>query len=204
MTNQLTCNAEALRLFFTEDIYLVKNEFQEALVMPVNEVPEESKAETVVLPKAATKDYEEQAEDLPLVQEPNVELKPKFDFKYLGNNKKNILILVNDSANEVSTEQGRELLRKLVYAIALTGKDFALVNYANYSTATYADFSDFFACKLVLAFGVKPMQLGLAEQPLHQLNEIGETKLVFTTNLHDLESDPASKKVLWASLQKLK
>lgn len=204
MTNQLTSNAEALRLFFTEDIYLVKNEFKAAFVEPVKELQEVVLTESVVLPKTEAKVYEEPIADLSMVQEPNMVFKPKLDFKYLGNNQKNILILVNDSANEVSTEQGRELLRKLVYAIALTGKDFALVNYANYSTATYADFSDFFACKLVLAFGVKPMQLGLAEQPLHQLNEIGETKLVFTSNLHDLESDPASKKVLWASLQKLK
>lgn len=204
MTNQLTSNAEALRLFFTEDIYLVKNEFQEAFVKPVNEFQEELKVETVVLPKTEPKVYEEQVEDLSLVQEPSVNLKPKFDFKYLGNNQKNILILVNDSQNEVSTEQGRELLRKLVNAIALTGKDFALVNYSNYSTATYTDFADFFACKLVLAFGVNPKQLGLAEQALHQLNQVGEAKLVFTKNLHDLDSDQTSKKILWTSLQKLK
>lgn len=204
MTNQLTSNAEALRLFFTEDIYLVKDEFKAAFVEPVKQVQEVAQTQSVVLPKTETKVYEEPIADLSMVQEPNMVFKPKLDFKYLGKNQRNILILVNDSENEVSTEQGRELLRKLVNAIALTAKDFALVNYANYNTATYADFNDFFACKLVLAFGVNAKQLGLAEQPLHQLNELGETKLVFTTNLHDLDSDQTSKKTLWASLQKLK
>ena len=204
MTNQLTSNAEALRLFFTEDIYLVKDEFKAAFVEPVKEVQEVAQTESIVLPKTEAKVYEEPIADLSMVQEPNMVSKPKLDFKYLGKNQRNILILVNDSENEVSTEQGRELLRKLVNAIALTAKDFALVNYANYNTATYADFNDFFACKLVLAFGVNAKQLGLAEQPLHQLNELGETKLVFTTNLHDLDSDQTSKKTLWASLQKLK
>lgn len=204
MTNQLTSNAEALRLFFTEDIYLVKDESKDAFVEPVKEVQEVAQTENIILPKAEAKVYEEPIADLSMVQEPNVVLNPKFDFKYLGKNQRNILILVNDIENEVSTEQGRELLRKLVNAIALTAKDFALVNYANYQTATYADLNDLFACKLVLAFGVNAQQLGLAEQPLHQLNEIGETKLVFTTNLRDLDSDQHSKKTLWTSLQKLK
>lgn len=203
MTDQLTSNAEALRLFFTEDIYLVKDKNEDALVKPVKEQQEVLQSESVILPKTEAPIYKEPSATLPIVEEPMVAAKSKFDFKYLGKNQKNILILVNDNINEVSTKQGRELLRKLVNAIALTAKDFALVNYANYSTATYTDFNDFFACKLVLAFGVNPAQLAMAEQPLHQLNQIGETKLVFTTNLHDLDSDPASKKVLWTSLQQL-
>lgn len=143
MTNQLTSNAEALRLFFTEDIYLVKDEFKAAFVEPVKEVQEVAQTESIVLPKTEAKVYEEPIADLLMVQEPNMVSKPKLDFKYLGKNQRNILILVNDSENEVSTEQGRELLRKLVNAIALTAKDFALVNYANYNTATHADFNDF-------------------------------------------------------------
>jgi hypothetical protein len=204
MTDQLTSNAEALRLFFTEDIFLIKDKTEAALAKPVIAAPEVVAKENATLPKVETPIYQEPVAVLPTVEEPVVAAKPKLDFKFLGKNQKNILILVNDSNNEVSTEQGRELLRKLVNAIALTAKDFALVNYANYQTATYADFNDFFACKLVLAFGVDPQQLALAAQPLHQLQQIGETKLVFTTNLHDLDSDPASKKVLWGSLQQLK
>lgn len=204
MTDQLTSNAEALRLFFTEDIFLVKDKSEGALVKPVRTAPEILQNESAILLKTETPIYTAPIAVLPTVQEPTVAAKAKLDFKYLGKNQKNILILVNDSNNEVSTEQGRELLRKLVNAIALTAKDFALVNYANYQTATYTDFNDFFACKLVLAFGVSPQQLAVAAQPLHLLQQIGETKLVFTTNLHDLDSDPASKKVLWGSLQQLK
>lgn len=204
MTDQLTNNAEALRLFFTEDIYLVKDKSEETLVKSVKEQQEVLQSESVVLPKTEPQVYKEPVAVLPMVEEPVIAAKPKFDFKYLGKNQKNTLILVNDSGNEVSTEQGRELLRKLVNAIALTARDFALVNYANYATATYTDFYNFFNCKLVLAFGVNPTQLALAEQSLHQLSQMGETKIVFTTNLHDLDGDPASKKILWASLQQLK
>ncbi len=204
MSNQLTSNAKALRLFFTEDIYLVNDEFKAASVEPVMEVKELQQKESIANLKTDSKVYEEQFLDSALVQEPNVEDQPKLDFKYLGKNQRKILILVNDNENEVSTEQGKELLRKLLNAIALTTKDFALVNYANYNTANFKDFNDFFECKLVLAFGVNAKQLVLAEQPLHELKKLGETKFVFTSNLNDLDSDQTSKKILWSSLQKLK
>ena len=204
MISQLTSNAEALRLFFTEDIYLVNDKAQGAFEEPVIEVHEMPEIGSNIFPKKAANINEEKNADLSTAEEPKIIAKTKFDFKYLGKNQRNILILVNDSENEVSTEQGRELLRKLVNAITLTAKDFALVNYANYITATYADFDDFFDCKLVLAFGVNAKQLALPEQTLHQLKHIGKTEFIFTTNLHDLDTDQLSKKLLWTSLQQLK
>ncbi|MES2416790.1 MAG: hypothetical protein V4541_01315 [Bacteroidota bacterium] len=176
MSNQLTSNAEALRLFFTEDIYLGKED----------------------VPIALTKENIALAEpDLPTPAD-------NIDFKYLGKNQKNILILVNDEINEVSSLLGRELLRKLVKAINLTANDFALVNYAQYKTTTYDTFEAFFNCQLVLAFGVKASDLALPNQILHQIAEHKQVKMIFTSNLHDLDSDQASKKILWNSLQQLK
>lgn len=166
MSNQLTSNAEALALFFTEDIYLVGST--------------QEKQENVVLKKPAT------------------------EFKYLGKNQKNVLILVNDDKNEVSTEQGRELLRKLVKAIELTANDFALVNYSSYTTETYEDLKTFFKCSVLIAFGVDAVALGLPEQRIHELVQINDVKLLFAKNLHELETDQASKKILWTSLQLLK
>lgn len=158
MNTQLTSNAEALRLFFTEDIYLVAENSETQFT----------------------------------------------SFNYLGKNQKKILILVNDLENEVSTVQGRELLRKLVKAIELTANDFALVNYANYASEKYEELKKFFNCKLLIAFGVNAIDLGVPTQPLHQLIPYKEATLLFTKNLHDLDNDQESKKTLWTSLQQLK
>ena len=203
MSSQLTSNAKALRLFFTDDVYLVKDEMQNTFAEPVK------LAEPITQPTVVAKPIEvaeiTQPVVLPtIVEEPKPAFKKVAEFKFLGKNEKQILILVNDQHNEVSTEQGRELLRKLVNAIGLTAKDFALVNYANYTTATFNDLHDFFACKMVLAFGVLPNQLGLNEQHLNQFVQHENSKLIFTKNLHDLDTDPASKKLLWASLQQIK
>lgn len=203
MSNQLTSNAEALRLFFTEDVYLVKNELQNAFVEPVKVNLDLPQPAVVVMPIVNDKPIE-QAPVLPnIVEEPKPTLKKSFDFKFLGKNQRHILILVNDKQNDVSTEQGRELLRKLLLAINLTGKDFALVNYANYEDASFEDLNSFFKCQFLLSFGVTANQLGIQEQALHQLVQHNQTKLVLTTNLHDLDSDQPSKKVLWGSLQKI-
>lgn len=183
MANQLTSNAEALRLFFTEDIYLVAasnvttgNEQVVDRLSPISEI------EVPVVKPVAT----------------------KVAFKYLGKNQKNILILVNDQQNDVSTDQGRELLRKLVKAIDLTANDFALVNYSNYKGQNYHDFKSAFNCQLILAFGVDAIELNLPTQPLHRLNNYDDIKLVFTSNLDELDRDLTSKKTLWTSLQQLK
>ncbi len=199
MANQLTSNVEALRLFFTEDIYLVKNE-AEMIVENANEnlILETTKIEIniieeVVMPKPRINEVQDQ------------ELTRKeLNFEYLGKNQKGILILVNDPVNKVSSTQGTELLRKLVKAIGLTNNDFALLNYSSYSDAKFVDLNTFFNCKLLLAFGVKPQSLDLAEHALHQLHNFESTRLIFTTNLHELANDQASKKILWATLQQLK
>ena len=193
-----------MRLFFTDDIYLVNDNAQTAFIEPVNEITAPNEINPVILPTRDTKVYENKIVSSSTIQEPNEIVKNQIDFKYLGQNQKNILILVNDSSNEVSSESGRTLLRNLVNAIGINVKDFALVNYANYNLATYADFNEIFGCKIVLSFGVNAIQLNLPEQPLNQLVQIQDTKFVFTVNLHDLDSDQASKKILWTNLQKLK
>lgn len=200
-SNQLIDNAEALRLFFNDDVYLagdissMEKPFTET-VKPISEV---QKATTEQL----SSEVKETAVSLPEVEEPAVAYQPSFDFKYLGKNEKSILILVNDAQNPVSTPQGTELLRKLVLSINLKNADFALVNYSAYTTAKFEHLHSFFACKLVISFGVSAPALGLGQQLLHQLNVLNEVKMIFTHNLHDLDTDLNAKKSLWGTLKQL-
>jgi hypothetical protein len=203
-SNQLITNAEALRLFFTDDVYLVGNmtttegKAQETAPSPSPKLAVQS-GEAVA--KAV---YKEPIAELPKLEEPVANYEPSFDFKYLGKNEKGILILVNDASNPVSTPEGTELLRKLVLSIHLKNADFALLNYSAYANAKFKHLSSFFACKYVLSFGVAPTALGLAEQALHQLSEIENIKFIFTHHLHELDGDVAAKKLLWGTLKNLK
>jgi hypothetical protein len=174
MPSQLTTDEQALRLFFTDDIYLVT----EPEVLRSEEKKEETLAE---VPKEAT---------VPA-------------FKFLGNNQRSILILVNDRENDVSDEKGRELLRKIVKSVNLTANDFALLNYANYADVSFAQLQAHFSSVIVFAFGVSPQQLSLGGHPENTVVTEGEVKLIFSAELRKLEEDPSGKKVLWGSLKQL-
>lgn len=184
-SSQLITNAEALRLFFTDDVYLAGE-----LTTMENQAPEATIADK---PKM----------EVPKLEEPAPGDKEVFDFKYLGKNEKKILILVNDAKHPVSTLQGTELLRKLVLSINLKNADFALLNYSAYATAKFEHLNAFFSCRFLLSFGVSSNELGLGEHLLHQLHPLQNIQMIFTHNLHALDADINAKKTLWGTLKNL-
>lgn len=187
MNSPLTAGTEALHLFFTDDVYLVNEPGLQPDVAGSTPEPsplQQEKTAPAGSPKAPP------AQELP-------------DFKFLGKNQRNILILVNDQQNEVSDEAGRELLRKIVKSVNLTANDFALLNYAGYSGVTFKQLLDYFSCNLVFAFGVKPAQLGLTGQPKNTIVNEAAVRVIFADELRSLDQNPAEKKALWGSLQNL-
>ena len=187
MVSQLSTNGEALRLFFTEDIYFVD---EAAIDSPVSDMLPVS---GFVAPAPTT---------ISAVSIPeNNNSAP--EFKFLGKNKRNILILVNDAHHEVSTEAGRDLLRKIVKSVNLTADDFALLNYAKYKNADFAQLDAFFSCSVVFAFGVSASQLGLSAHPENTIVKEAAARLVFTAALPELNDDPNGKKALWGCLKNL-
>ncbi|WP_316842891.1 hypothetical protein [Pedobacter gandavensis] len=237
MGSELTTNGEALRLFFTDDIYLIKGEegfsTEEVLRSVVQEVELVSavvSGEAIVpdsiqevVPVMATTPSIDKKKTLSgvssspatpastvipqltttPVQIPAIEKTAALPFKFLGKNKKKILILVNDAEHEVSDELGRELLRKIVKSINLSANDFALLNYANYPQTSFTALQQYFSSVLVFAFGVSPSALQLSAQSENKIVMEGDVRLIFTAELRKLEQDPVGKKELWGSLKQL-
>ncbi|TCD03586.1 hypothetical protein [Pedobacter psychroterrae] len=193
MVSQLSTNGEALRLFFTEDIYFVNEAF-------INE--------PVMIEAPVAKSFTEVPAEALIVTEPQVAFKAaiveeKIEFKFLGKNKRHILILVNDDQHDVSDETGRELLRKIVKSVNLTADDFALLNYAKYSNTSFALLKEYFNSGVVFAFGVSPSALGLAVHPENTIIHEGVVKLIFSAGLPQLNEDANGKKALWGCLKNL-
>jgi len=217
MENQVTNNANALRLFFTEEVFLVKDESVEILPLrnpepvlavenvSVTEVKEPVlKPEITQIPGINTTNVPKvypQAPEIPhIVAEPT----PEKTFKFLGGNKKSVLILVNDNEHDVSTEQGRELLRKIVKAVDLGTPDFAILNYSNYKGTDFAELHRFFKPAIMLSFGVEIADLRLNLIWQNEIIVHESTRIIFAPNLHHLDSDLTAKKTLWGHLQKIK
>ena len=216
MENQVTNNANALRLFFTEDVFLVTDkgieigaEIHSKTISDVPDLAEDPVHEpaltagagikTGVKPDQQPEPYPQNRE-IPLVAEEPVPVKT---FKFLGANSKFVLILVHDPVNEVSSAQGRELLRKIVKAMNLGTPDFALMNYAHYAGTDFSELQQFFKPKLMLAFGVETLHLKLDYTWNNEIITHETTKMIFAPNLHDLEGDDGLKRLLWSNLRKI-
>ena len=195
MSDQLTNNPEALRLFFTEDIYLV------------------DPAQTTTESHTATAARPESTHMLPQLENSGLNLAPAVAsiqepaleqrFQYVGANQRNILILVNDAHNPVSTLQGRELLGNILKAIGLSRNDCALVNYASCDGADFNALQGFFKPQYLFAFGVSPDQLGIPGAAYNSIVTKDQSKLIFSSNLDPLSGDAATKKQLWGSLKQI-
>ena len=186
MPDQLTADENGLRLFFTDDVYLVN---EPAItwglpVEPVSTISTTTKADVT----ASTA---------------GIEGTKITNFEYLGGNGRNILILVNDNDHEVSDDKGKELLRKIVKSMNLVSADFALLNYAKYQGTNFQELAKFFKCSLVFSFGVAPSQLGLEDHPSNTVVMDGQVRLIFSKELRELNEDTHFKKELWTTIQKL-
>lgn len=201
MDSQLTADGAALRLFFTDDVYLV----DQVVSQPVGRTVAADKPLGIVAenPNSTSKPLAVPTESI--IADPATNSVPQvIDFKYLGKNQRNILILVNDEQNEVSDEDGRELLRKIVKSINLSANDFALLNYAKYKGIGFKQLQEHFSSTLVFSFGVSPADLALSTAHLeHAIVMESAVKMIFSAELRVLDKNPAGKKALWGSLQNL-
>lgn len=205
MGDQVTNNPEALRMLFTEDIYLLQEPDFIYNAAPVELIAEVEPSVEVIKPTAEivpTAQIEPLAEIIPIT-EIEVAVRPEPAFLYKGLNARNILILVYDEVNEVTTAEGREVLKNIVKSKDLSGNDFAVLNYAAYPTATFEALSTFFNSKIIFAFGVSPLQLGLDDYPINRLIAHQGVQMIFSADLHQMSSEKALKVALWACLKEM-
>ncbi|WP_276089725.1 hypothetical protein [Pedobacter sp. JY14-1] len=194
MQDQFIADPQALHLFFTEDVYLVPEarvQAGDAEALPVDDASDTAAEMTGTPVEPVTPEISE-----------TVPAKAR-EFKYLGNNKRNVLILVNSQSEQVSNEKGRELLRKIVKSVNLAAADFALLNYAGYPETDFSELAAFFNPEIVFSFGVGCNQLGLPDHALYTVVTEGSVKLIFSAGLEMLDDDMQAKKILWGALKQL-
>ncbi|HVZ56654.1 MAG TPA: hypothetical protein VG870_08355 [Chitinophagaceae bacterium] len=122
----------------------------------------------------------------------------------LGNNGKNILVLVRHQ--EVTHLPDAELmfLVSMLSACKLGLEDVAVFNLHNQPDAGYRQLLDHFRSKTVLVFGITPAELALpVDFPLFQVQPLNKTIFLCAPGLQELESDKVLKSKLWVSLRRL-
>lgn len=187
MPMQLMSDAEALRLFFTEDIYLITSEVnaEEAILAQPspNILPEVIEKAAVIATVAAETQVER--------------------FDYMGGNGKKVLVVMNDPIHPEGKPGEIAFLWRILGAINLGVKDCAVLNRCPYPKADFDALTQFFNPRVLLSFGIDPVNLALEAEENSDLILHNGVQIICSPALDLLDSNKALKTLLWKSLQQL-
>ncbi len=162
-----------LPYFITEDIYVVSDEVVE-IIAPIEEV-------------------KEVAESAPEYIAPPI--------KYKGENRKGILILVENNEGEYLSSEDEIFLSKILHAVGIQLDDIALVN-----VNTIEGISQFLEIKhtTVIAFTTKYAEINEAiSNELYQIKTQEKVQILLAHPLHEISQEKEKKIKLWKQLQDL-
>lgn len=137
-----------------------------------------------------------------LVETPGTtsESEPK-QLKYLGNNQKNIIVIVTHASVPFLPDAELNFLSNVLAACKLSIADIGIINSHNVNQADLQNIIGSEANK-VLLFGVEPLAIGLPINfPAFQLQPFNGRTYLHAPVLSQVENDKALKTRLWISLK---
>ena len=125
-------------------------------------------------------------------------------WKFLGNNQKKILIVVNyDSVMHLPDEE-LLFLTNMLTACKLNLGDVAILNKNNYKETGYKDFLEEFKSKTIFLFGIEPSAFGLPVSfPCYQVQSVAGCTFLYAPSLEEQRNDTLLKSKLWVSLRSI-
>jgi hypothetical protein len=125
-------------------------------------------------------------------------------WKYIGDNKKNILIAVSYSDVVHLPDEELSFLTGMLTACKLSLADVAIVNLINYKEKTYKEIIGYFKSRIVFLFGTNPVDFGLPVSfPNFQLQPFANATFLFTPELKEVKNDELLKSKLWVCLRRI-
>lgn len=125
-------------------------------------------------------------------------------WKHLGTNAKNILIVVNYPSVVHLPDEELGFLTNMLTACKLSLADVAIINKNNYTTTSHKDLLEYFKSKIILLFGVDPLDFGLPVGfPPFQVQSLTNNKFLFAASLEQTRQDALLKSKLWVSLRSI-
>ena len=148
------------------------------------------------------------ADDKPvdLLTDDQAEVKPAGlpVWKWLGENKKNILVIVSYPDAVHLPDNDLALLTGILGACKLSLADVAVFNHHNCPETSHKELLVFFKSKIVLLFAVEPASFGLPMSfPHFQIQPFAGNSFLFSPSLKELENDKILKSKLWVCLKRL-
>ena len=133
-----------------------------------------------------------------------IEIPEKINIKSLGNNKQQIIFLVNDEENLFLADDDMKLLTDLLTACKISMADIALINYYSNPGLNLELLLKSFHPKKILFFGVSTKELGLPfDCPFFEIKNREDQTFMTSPSLAELKENVSLKKQLWTSLKKI-
>lgn len=124
--------------------------------------------------------------------------------KWLGNNKKNVLILVKHEDAIHLPDADLELLTTILTACKLSLEDVAILNLQSQAAFDYKNAQQLLKPAQLILFGIEPSSIGLPLSfPHFQIQAFQQTSYLFSPTLAMVGTDRALKTSLWQSLKLL-
>jgi len=124
--------------------------------------------------------------------------------KFLGKNKKNILVLVSKDHIAFLEESELDFLSSILVACKLSLADVAIVNVNTLSVANYRSIINQLKSKILLMFDVASDAIDLPFNfPYFQVQQFDQCTYLSAPDLKSIEIDKTLKTQLWNCLKKL-
>lgn len=132
------------------------------------------------------------------------EIKEIGSIHFLGNNKKQITIIVNYKDTVHLPDDRLAFLTSILTACKLNFDDIALINFSGLPDMGYKDLLKTVPSKSVLFFGIEPKVLSLPLNfPNFQVQPFDGINFLTSPSLDEIEKDKSKKEKLWLSLKKI-
>ncbi|HVT84528.1 MAG TPA: hypothetical protein VHD35_04970 [Chitinophagaceae bacterium] len=123
---------------------------------------------------------------------------------YIGNNEKNILLLVNYPGQAELNKQQQSFLNNMLAACKISLSDVAVMNFGQNPSADHKNLQEYFKSQIIILFDIEPSSFGLPLSfPHFQVQSFANCTFLFTTSIEELEKDKVLKSKLWVCLRRI-
>ena len=123
--------------------------------------------------------------------------------KYLGENQKNISLLIQNESEAYLNDELFNLLTNILNACKLGMQDISLINISQYAAMPFTAWQTAVPMKQCVLFGIPPANLGLETIPTYQVMQVNGCQLLYSDPLLAISQDKALKGKLWGGLKLL-
>jgi hypothetical protein len=125
-------------------------------------------------------------------------------WKWLGENKKKILVVVKYQDAVHIPDQELQFLTTMLTACQLSLADVAIINLLNQPHQHYKEILEQFQSRVALLFDTDPASFGLPMNfPHFQIQPFSNCSFLYAPALEVLEKDKVQKSKLWVALRRL-